>query len=100
MDIEVVGLVLDSHLTKRNLNYESLDYTIDMYGLVGQGFSLGPNYPVGYWSGALDAHARSEIKRTETTPNHMHIGTNLRRRSHEQYIRNYKKHKRIRFGRR
>ena len=58
--ISVVGFSSD----KKKLELQSLDYNIDMYGLVGQGFSLGPNYPVGYWSGALDAHARSEIKRT------------------------------------
>tara|TARA_Y100000389_G_scaffold72318_1_gene69107 strand:- start:5987 stop:6949 length:963 start_codon:yes stop_codon:yes gene_type:complete len=58
--ISVVGFSSD----KKKLELQSLDYNIDNYGLVGEGFSLGPNYPVGYWSGALEAHARAEIERT------------------------------------
>jgi len=49
--IQVIGISAD----KETLELQNLDHTVIEYGFVGQGFSLGPNYPVGYWSSALDS---------------------------------------------
>merc|ERR1711871_1226444 len=37
---------------KGKLQMTSLDTEMDDYGHVGDGFSLGPEYPVGYWNRA------------------------------------------------
>ena len=69
------------HILKRNsegtLEVEDLDSSIDDYGMVGRGFSLGPKYPVGYWNNALFEKAYWHSDPLEE-PVHRDILSNLR----------------------
>jgi hypothetical protein len=46
------GVSVIKRNSKGKLEVQDLDTSIDDYGMVGYGFSLGPKYPLGYWKNA------------------------------------------------
>lgn len=53
------GVYIITKSKKGDLYIKDLDTEVDDYGHVGKGFSLGTNFPTGYWKLAIDKNAKN-----------------------------------------